>query len=143
MLGGQATVHAVIHGPEAAKAGDEIDVDLDLQSDRPVVSAHSILGFDPKALKLLDAQPGKFFTQGGGSLKFMNSSDVAGQVSIVEALTGGVGGLSRDHAVTLRFKVLPESPASTGIELLSLMPASAYGQAFVPPGPSYKLQVTK
>jgi len=140
---GQAMVRASVRGPGHAREGDEFDVDLDLQSNLPLLSAPSVLGFDPKALQVVDVRPGKFLTQGGGSLQFNQSVDSDGQVSVIEDLVGGVGGLSEDHAVTVRFKVLPNAPSSTKINVLSIAPKSAMGQAYVQPLSPLTLQLTK
>ena len=140
---GQAMVRATVHGPSQAREGDEFDVHLDLQSNLPLLSTPSILGFEPKALQVMDVKPGKFFTQGGGTLQFTQSIDSDGQVSVMEKLVGGIGGLSEDHAVTVRFKVLPNAPASTKINVLSIAPASAMGQAYVQPLSPLTLQLTK
>lgn len=138
----QAKARASLSGPARAKPGDEIEIDLDLQSDLPILSAPISIGYDPRALSLLDMSEGKFLAQGGGTVD-LQASMSSGQVNVMEKAVGGLGGLSQDHLLKLRFKVQPDAPASTRIEVLGLAPTSASGPALTAPAPPFVLELKR
>lgn len=138
----QAKVRANLVGPASAKAGDEIEIDLDLQSDQPIVSVPISIGYDPRALDFMSMSEGRFLAQGGGSVDLKGDSS-AGQVNVTERIVGGLGGLSQDHVLKLRFKVQPDAPASTKVQILSLAPSSAAGPGLTTPAAPLVLAVSR
>lgn len=88
-----AQVALVLAGSNRLKVGEEATVNLQLRSDQPLVSAAFQIGFDPKAVKILEVSEGDVLTADGTRTTFSARTDAnAGRVFVGVARPGGDAG---------------------------------------------------
>lgn len=88
-----AQVALVLAGANRLKVGEEATVSLQMRSDHPLVSAAFQIGFDPKAVKILEVSEGDALAADGTRTTFSARTDAnAGRVFVGVARPGGDGG---------------------------------------------------
>lgn len=123
-------------GPAQAKVGDRFTLTLSAQAAEPVRNFAFLLGFDPVALKAVDAVEGTFLKQQNVASTFTRDiNQGSGQITLDLAGTGdGAKGAGSVAAIT--FEVLAAS-ARSEITVIRVAPAGTSGEAltFAPPTP--------
>lgn len=100
-------------GPAQVKAGEEFKLALLLKSDGALRGLPMQLGFDGKALQVVNVLEGNFFRQNGGATSFSKSVDAtAGKVFVSVARSESDGSQGDDVVLTLVLRAL--SGASAG-----------------------------
>lgn len=92
-------------GPQQVKAGETFEVSLLLKTDGGVSSLPLQLGYDSKALQLLDIREGGFFRDEETRTAFARSIDAAaGKAFVSVSRSGGEGAQGEGSILTLTFK---------------------------------------
>lgn len=100
-------------GPAEVKVGEEFKLSLRLKSDGTLRGLPLQLGFDGKALQVVDVVEGGFFRQNGGATSFSKTIDAAaGKVFVSIARSEADGAQGDDAALTLILRALPGAPSS-------------------------------
>lgn len=100
-------------GPAQVKTGEEFKLVLRLKSDGALRGLPLQIGFDGKALQVVDVAEGGFFRQNGGATSFSKSVDAAsGKVFVSMSRSESDGAQGDDAALTLVLRALPG--AATG-----------------------------
>jgi general secretion pathway protein D len=100
-------------GPAQVKTGEEFKLVLRLKSDGALRGLPLQLGFDGKALQVVDVVEGGFFRQNGGATSFSKSVDATtGKVFVSVSRSESDGAQGDDAALTLVLRALPG--AATG-----------------------------
>lgn len=88
-----AQVALVLAGANRLKVGEEATVNLQMRSDQPLVSTAFQIGFDPKAVKILEVSEGDVLAADGTRTTFSARTDAnAGRVFVGVARPGGDAG---------------------------------------------------
>ncbi|OHC67886.1 MAG: general secretion pathway protein GspD [Rhodocyclales bacterium RIFCSPLOWO2_02_FULL_63_24] len=98
-------------GPTQVKAGEEFKLILRLKSDGALRGLPLQLGFDAKAVQVVDVVEGGFFRQNGGATSFSKTVDAAaGKVFVSVSRSESDGAQGDDAALTLVLRALPGAP---------------------------------
>lgn len=104
-------VELSLQGPSQAKVGEPFRVMLRMKTDGNVRSMPFQIGFDPKAMQLVDVSEGSFFRQGGAKTNFVNNIDPAGGKAFIGvARTSNDGAKGEDTVAIATFKALAANP---------------------------------
>jgi general secretion pathway protein D len=111
----------VMQGANRLKVGEETTVNLLVKSEQPLVSAALQIGFDPKAVKILEVTEGSLLNEDGVKTTFSARVDEgAGRVFIGVARDGGTGASGEGTLVQLRVQgVAPAQAAPLKVVLFS------------------------
>lgn len=116
-------------GPAQAKVGDRFTLTLSTQTAEPVRNFDLLLGFDPVALKAVDAAEGTFLKQQNIPSTFSRDiNQSSGQIALELAGSGDQGARGAGSIATITFEVLAAS-AHSEITLIRAAPAGASGEA--------------
>lgn len=124
-------------GPAQAKVGDRFTLTLSTQAAEPVRNLELQLGFDPAALKAVDAVEGSFLKQQNLASNFTRDiSQAGGQVALELVGTGEQGAKGSGSVAAITFEVLSAS-ARSEITLIRVAPVgmSSEALAHAPPAP--------
>ncbi|MBI3902534.1 MAG: type II and III secretion system protein [Nitrosomonadales bacterium] len=120
-------------GPEQAKVGDRISVQLNAQSLHGVKALALDVGFDPSVLKALDVSGGNAMKQNNAPLNLTKTIDQVGG-GVVVNLTGS-GASNSAGLLTLTFEVLAPAKGTT-VVLNSVTATMEDGEAQTPALPA-------
>jgi general secretion pathway protein D len=122
-----ATANALqlnFQGPSQLKVGEEATLTLNMKADQPLVSTALQIGFDPKAVKIVEVSEGQLMRQDGGETTFSARTDeAAGRIFVGIARPNGTGATGDGPLVQLRVTGVAPAPASP----LSLVVFSGIG----------------
>ncbi len=122
-----ATANALrlhFQGPSQLKVGEEATLTLNMKADQPLVSTALQIGFDPKAVKIVEVSEGQLMRQDGGETTFSARTDeAAGRIFVGIARPNGTGATGEGSLVQLRVTGVAPAPASP----LSLVVFSGIG----------------
>lgn len=124
-------------GPAQAKVGDRFTLTLSTQTAEPVRNFDLLLGFDPTALKAVDAAEGTFLKQQNLPSTFTRDiNQPSGQITLELAGTGEQGGKGAGSVAAITFEVLAASERSE-IAVIRAAPVGTSGEALsnTPPSP--------
>jgi len=123
-----------LQGPNEARKGDTLTVQLLMQSGDPVVSLPMSIGFDPKAIQVLSVTEGDFL-QGSGQSSFAHRIDPTGQVLMT--VTSPTGATGPGVVATMTLRLLDTSPPQTTVRVTAAAPVGLQGKGIdlASPGP--------
>lgn len=123
-----------LQGPNEARRGENMTVQLLMQSGDPVVSLPMSIGFDPKAIQVLSVTEGDFL-QSGGQSSFAHRIDPSGQVLITA--TSPTGATGPGVVATMTLRLLDTSPPQTTVRVTAAGPVGLQGKGIdlASPGP--------
>jgi general secretion pathway protein D len=93
-------------GPKTASVGNDIAVQLLMQSELPIQSVPLTFTFDALALRVTSVTEGDFMKQGNVQTVFSNRVDPAGQVSVAISRTGSTGATALNNVLTVNLRTL-------------------------------------
>jgi len=96
-------------GVPQLKAGEETTVTLQLKADQPVVSTAIQIGFDPAAVKVLEALEGDLLRQGATTTFSTRMDEKAGRLFVGLSRAGGTGATGEGSLVKLRLQGVAET----------------------------------
>lgn len=119
------------------KVGESFPVQLYLQSEQPISNLPITIGFDSKALEVVNVSIGDFLGQGGALVSSASQIDPAGEIQLLATRVGEGGASARGRVATIYFKALTDAKFAR-IEILSVEAFSASGEHVpVPTPPPY------
>ena len=95
-------------GEAQLKAGEETVLTLDLKADQPVISTAIQIGYDPAALKVLEATEGDLMRQGATTTFSSRMDEKAGRLFIGLSRSGTTGATGEGSLVRLRLQGVAE-----------------------------------
>ena len=138
-LAGQ--VHLQWQGPTSVKAGEIFSLHLLMQSDQPVTGLPMALGYDSKALQVVNVTEGEFLKQGGAKTSFNTRVEQGGRVLLTATRIGDGGATNLADVATVTFKALAPL-AATSVQVVSNTPIGVAGKSLVAaPVPLMQLQI--
>jgi len=103
--GAQSDLSLALEGLNQLKVGEEATLVLKVKADKPLLSTALQIGFDPKAVNILEVTEGPLMRQDGNETTFSARTDEsAGRVFIGLARTGRVGVTGEGALLQLRVK---------------------------------------
>ncbi len=115
-------------GPAQAKVGERFTVTLSAQAGQPVRNLHLLLGFDPVALKAVDAIEGTFLKQQNVPSNFTRDlNQSSGQISLQLVGSGDQGARGSGSVTAITFEVLAASDRSE-ISVIQMTPTGMSGE---------------
>ena len=103
--GGPTDLSLALEGIHQLKVGEEATLVLKVKADKPLLSTALQIGFDPKAVNILEVTEGPLMRQDGNETTFSARTDEsAGRVFIGLARTGRVGVTGEGALLQLRVK---------------------------------------
>jgi general secretion pathway protein D len=116
-----ATAAVTLQGPDRAKAGTVIEVQLRLKTDIAVRGLPANLEFDPQRLEVVDIVEGGFFKQNGAQTSVSRNVDPnLGRLSI-GIIRNSIDGVAGEDTV-LTLKLRTKTPGAAFIRLISATP---------------------
>jgi general secretion pathway protein D len=102
-----------LEGAHELKVGQETTVQLRIKADSPLLSTALQIGYDPKALKVLEVSEGSLMRQGGAQTTFSSRMDEnAGRIFVGLARTGSSGTTGDGALLQLRVEGVAPSEAA-------------------------------
>lgn len=136
----QAVWTARWQGPEQAKVGETLSVNLELGSSTPLRGAPLQIRYDASGLELLDVSEADYFRRDGAQTNFTKSVDAAsGTVRAGVLRTQATGIAGQAAIVTLKFKALKSGAGE--VSLLAMDPVGLAGP-LLQPAPTAPYRVT-
>lgn len=116
-------------GPTQVKAGEEFKLTLRLKTDGMLRGLPLQIGFDGKALQVMDVVEGGFFSQNGGASSYTKSVNAtAGKVFVSVSRSEAGGAQGEDAVLTLMLRALPGA-TSGEVRVLVASPIVSGGKA--------------
>jgi general secretion pathway protein D len=115
-------------GSTQLKVGDNLALQLLMQSDQPVVSLPMAVGFDAKTLQVVSITEGDFLKQNGGQTSFSSRVDPNGQILMTGTRAGDSGATVLGSVATVNFRVVSATSAETRVQLLTISPVALGGR---------------
>ncbi|MGZ3236694.1 MAG: secretin N-terminal domain-containing protein, partial [Burkholderiaceae bacterium] len=122
-------------GRTQLKVGDNFDVQMIMESKKPVANITASFGYDTKAMQLVGVEESDFLKQGAVQTTFDSQADATGKISITakRITDNGSGGATMPGGVaTFHFRALAPSDGAL-VKLLTLTPVDAAGHALATP----------
>ena len=122
-------------GRTQLKVGDPFDVQIIMESKKPVAAITASLGFDTSAMQLVGIEESDFLKQGGAQTTFDSQVDATGKVSLKArriADNGSGGATAPATMATLHFRAMAPSEGAL-VKLLTMTPVDAAGHALATP----------
>jgi general secretion pathway protein D len=111
--GAPSDLSLALEGLNKLKVGEEATLVLKVKADKPLLSTALQIGFDPKAVSILEVTEGPLMRQDGNETTFSARTDEsAGRVFIGLARTGRVGVTGEGALLQLRVKGVAASQAA-------------------------------
>ena len=123
-------------GPTTVKVGEELTLQLELDSATPLRGLPMVLRFDPRRLALQDAIEGAFFRQDDAATAFTQELDAeAGQLRVGVLRRQATGAMGSGAVVSLRFRALAAGAARVLVDSARLVPVGPGAPRLVVPPP--------
>jgi general secretion pathway protein D len=122
-------------GRTQLKVGDNFDVQMIMESRKPVAGITASLSYDPKAMQLTGVEEGDFLKRNGVQTVFESQADPSGKILLKTKRTtddGSGGATTRGNVATLHFRALAPSEGAQ-VKLPSIAPVDAAGHALPTP----------
>jgi general secretion pathway protein D len=122
-------------GRTQLKVGDPFDVQIIMESKKPVAAITASLGFDTSAMQLVGIEESDFLKQGGAQTTFDSQVDATGKISLKArriADNGSGGATTPATMATLHFRAMAPSEGAL-VKLLTMIPVDAAGHALATP----------
>jgi len=123
-------------GPTQVKAGDSFALQLSMQSEQPVTAMPMSVGFDPRALQVLNVMEGGLLKQGGAQTTFSHRTEGSGRVVLSVSRSGGSGATGPGVLATFAMKALASAAVGeTRVQIVAAAPQGTDGRGLVMPLP--------
>lgn len=116
-------------GPNQAKPGTELTIQLAMKPGEPVTSIPLAMQFDPKVLEVVHVMEGDFLKQGQGATSFSNRVDKNnGQIFATITKSGQGSASAPGNLLSVTFRVL-QSPGESKIQVTTVSPIGVGGRS--------------
>ncbi len=114
-------------GPNQARAGDSLSLQLAAQSDQPLLSLPLVIAFDPAAVQVVSVTEGDYMRRGGGQASFTSQIDPAGRVIVQASRTDGQALSAPGMLLTLNLRLAAGAGPQTTINISGLAASTTGG----------------
>jgi general secretion pathway protein D len=130
-------------GPAQAKVGDELTVTLRARADQAITNLGIQLGFDARALEVVNVAAGDFLKRGDVPAAFSHSIDPNGGKIAVRAVgrAGGASGPAEGDLLSVTFKVT-QANAQAQVQLLDVTMPGAGGPVDIRRAPPHAMALS-
>lgn len=118
-----------LQGPTSVKAGESFTVQVNMQSDQPLVSVPVAVSYDPRVLQVSSVMEGEFLRSGGGKTNFANRIDPNGQILLTATRSGATGANGSGALATIGFQATGAVGADTRVQVLNAAAIALGGSA--------------
>ena len=116
------TMTLTLEGSEELKVGEESLINLHIKADQPLLSSALQLGYDPKAIKIVEISEGNLMKRDGNQTTFSTRMDEnSGRIFVGLSRAGNNGATGEGELIQLKVKGLAPAASSLKIVVFSGM----------------------
>lgn len=122
-------------GRTQLKVGDPFEVQLILESQKPIAGIAGLLSFDNRALQVVSVSESDYLKQGGAKTTFISEVDPTGKISFRGARitdNGSGGAKGPDIIATIHFRAIAPSDGAL-VKVINIAPVDAAGRTVSAP----------